>query len=92
MSGDDKALARIHILSLPFPLKQRPFIQGLCESAAMGEDVAASIAAAVQTPAEHRDDDWSESFRALAETRPVFCGLDVVELPDGVQAADAARM
>jgi uncharacterized NAD(P)/FAD-binding protein YdhS len=77
IAPDDPALGRIHCLALPFLLKRRPFVQGLCESAAMGRSTAKALLRAASQKLDQPEDARCQVSRYLATldaTRPVYCG------------------
>jgi hypothetical protein len=77
LDPEDPALARVHVLSLPFLLHRHPFIQGLTESAAMARAcVAALMRRAEATPLSR--DDIHVALAWLDRTDPIYQGHDVL--------------
>ncbi len=70
---DDPALGRVHCLALPFLLKRRPFIQGLCESAALGKATAHALGRGASA-AEDTRGQINRYLATLETTTPVYCG------------------
>jgi uncharacterized NAD(P)/FAD-binding protein YdhS len=81
----DPALARIHVLSLPFLLHRHPFIQGLTESAAMARACVAAlhrrIGAGKRTPSGR--EDLAAALDWLDRTEPIYLGPDVLMVAKG---------
>lgn len=97
IAPDDPALGRIHCLALPFLLKRRPFVQGLCESAAMGRSTAtALLRTGDETPDQPEDArrQVNHYLATLDATCPVYCGdeaaIRTIHLPRRPVAKSAA--
>lgn len=77
LDPEDPALARVHVLSLPFLLHRHPFIQGLTESAAMARACVAALMRRAEATALSRDDIHA-ALAWLDRTDPIYQGHDVL--------------
>nr|WP_246866271.1 FAD/NAD(P)-binding protein [Novosphingobium sp. SG720] len=86
LDPEDPALARIHVLSLPFLLHRHPFIQGLTESAAMARACVAALgrrARAASPSSGSAREDIHAALDWLDRTEPIYLGRDVLMVARG---------
>lgn len=78
---DEAVLGSIHFAALPLLLKRRPFVQGLVDCAAMADQIASAVSAAVRSEPALPVDQLRDLITQIEQTDLVLTGgAEVIEI------------